>query len=253
MAERERPGEASQASTDAPSASDWSVDGGTSGHHSGVPADGLGDTVVRIPRIGATTPRPGRPGPALPSTRKPKSTGGSVPPNSTAAAATAAGSGAPTVVGPAVAPVGGAAASGVKVPVPADSAKAGKSFVRHTRKARLRLSRVDPWSVLKTVFLFSVSFGVMGWVATYLLWQVLLSSGLFEALNGAIGQLVAGPSNAEGFRIEDYVSANKVLGVAALLAVINTVIATALGTLGAFLYNLSANMLGGLELTLAED
>jgi hypothetical protein len=31
------------------------------------------------------------------------------------------------------------------------------------------------------------------------------------------------------------------------------VISTALGTLTAFLYNLSANILGGLELTLAED
>jgi uncharacterized membrane protein YvlD (DUF360 family) len=93
----------------------------------------------------------------------------------------------------------------------------------------------------------------MGWVATYLLWQVLLASGLFDALNNAVAEIMSSPSNAEGFRIEDYVSANKVLGVAALLAVINTVITTALGTLGAFLYNLSANILGGLELTLAED
>ncbi|WP_198018364.1 DUF3566 domain-containing protein, partial [Sedimentibacter sp. B4] len=50
-----------------------------------------------------------------------------------------------------------------------------------------------------------------------------------------------------------YISTNKVLGVTALLAVINVVISTALGTLTAFLYNLSANILGGLELTLAED
>ena len=43
------------------------------------------------------------------------------------------------------------------------------------------------------------------------------------------------------------------LGITALVAVINVVITTALGTLAAFLYNLSANILGGLELTLAED
>ena len=61
------------------------------------------------------------------------------------------------------------------------------------------------------------------------------------------------PSATEGFRIVDYRGADVLLGVAAVLAVINTVITTALGTLGAFLYNLSANILGGLELTLAED
>ncbi|MGB4892122.1 MAG: DUF3566 domain-containing protein, partial [Propionicimonas sp.] len=55
------------------------------------------------------------------------------------------------------------------------------------------------------------------------------------------------------WRIEDYLSANKVLGVTALVAVINVVLLTALGTLFAFLYNLSATILGGLELTLAED
>ena len=139
-------------------------------------------------------------------------------------------------------------------PVPATNAKpSGKPAVRRTRKARLRVARVDPWSMMKTVFLFSVSFGIMGWVATYLLWQVLLASGLFDTVNNLIAEVLSNPSNTEGFRVEDYVSANKVLGVAALLAVINTVITTALGTLGAFLYNLSANILGGLELTLAED
>jgi hypothetical protein len=131
--------------------------------------------------------------------------------------------------------------------------KQAPGVARRTRKARLRVARVDPWSVMKTVFLFSIAFGIMSWVATYLLWQVLLASGLFAAINDAIVTIISSPNNTEGWRIEDYLSANKVLGVTALLAVINVVITTALGTLGAFLYNLSANILGGLELTLAED
>lgn len=135
----------------------------------------------------------------------------------------------------------------------AGAPKPATGTARRTRKARLRVARVDPWSVMKTVFLFSIAFGVMSWVATYLLWQVLLSSGLFAAINDAIITIISSPNNTEAWRIEDYLSANKVLGVTALLAVINVVISTALGTLGAFLYNLSANILGGLELTLAED
>ena len=41
-----------------------------------------------------------------------------------------------------------------------------RSLARRTRKARLRLSRIDPWSVMKTSFLFSVAFGIMFWFAT---------------------------------------------------------------------------------------
>ena len=38
-----------------------------------------------------------------------------------------------------------------------------------------------------------------------------------------------------------------------VIAVIDVVLATALATLGAFIYNLSAGFVGGVELTLAED
>ncbi|MBU4206627.1 MAG: DUF3566 domain-containing protein [Actinobacteria bacterium] len=187
----------------------------------------------------APSPRPPtatQPMPPVPSMAMPRpAAGGVLPPTATPGAVPVA-----SVVGRPVAPA----------PRPAGAPAAA---ARRTRKARLRVARVDPWSVMKTVFLFSIAFGVMAWVATYLLWQILLASGLFAAINDAIITIISSPNNTEGWRIEDYLSANKVLGVTALLAVINVVITTALGTLGAFLYNLSANILGGLELTLAED
>ena len=121
------------------------------------------------------------------------------------------------------------------------------------RRARLRISRVDPWSVMKTSFLFSVAFGIMFWFATYVVWSVIGASGLFDAVNSILQSLLSNPNDQTQIRIEDFVNTNKVLGVAALIAVINVVLLTAIGTLTAFLYNLSANILGGLELTLAED
>ena len=124
---------------------------------------------------------------------------------------------------------------------------------RRTRKARLRVARIDPWSVMKTSFLFSVAFGIMFWVATYVIWSVIGASGLFDAMNQFLQELLSSPNDQTPLRIEDFVNTNKVLGVAALIAVVNVVLLTALGTLTAFLYNLSANILGGLELTLAED
>jgi Transmembrane domain of unknown function (DUF3566) len=84
-------------------------------------------------------------------------------------------------------------------------------------------------------------------------WSVIGASGLFDALNSILQNLLSNPNDQSQIRIEDFVNTNKVLGVAALIAVINVVLLTAIGTLTAFLYNLSANILGGLELTLAED
>jgi hypothetical protein len=46
---------------------------------------------------------------------------------------------------------------------------------------------------------------------------------------------------------------SKVMGITMLVASVDVVFITALATLGAFIYNLSASLLGGIEVTLAED
>ncbi len=122
-----------------------------------------------------------------------------------------------------------------------------------TRRARLRISRVDPWSVMKTSFLFSIALGIMSWVAVYVVWTIIGASGMFEAINQALTMVLASPQDQTQIRIEQFINTNKVMGITALIGVLNVVILTALGTIFAFLYNLSANILGGLELTLAED
>jgi len=124
---------------------------------------------------------------------------------------------------------------------------------RRTRRARLRVSRLDPWSVMKTAFLFSIAFGIMMWIAVYVVWTVIGASGLIDTLNGLLTSVLASANDQSAVRIEDYVNTNKIMGVTALIAVINVVLLTALATVLTFLYNLSANILGGLELTLAED
>jgi hypothetical protein len=43
------------------------------------------------------------------------------------------------------------------------------------------------------------------------------------------------------------------MGFTMIVAVVDVVLITAIATLGAFLYNLAATLLGGLEVTLAED
>jgi hypothetical protein len=156
------------------------------------------------------------------------------------------------VIGPVDAPLGQDYQPGhAQAHAAAQKAKVGTP--RRTRKARLRLSRLDPWSVMKTSFLFSIAAGIMLVVAVYVVWTVIGSSGLFDSVNDIIKSVVSTPNDTTPFRVEEYVNTQKVLGVAALLACVDVIIFTALATLGSFLYNLAATMLGGLEITLAED
>lgn len=120
------------------------------------------------------------------------------------------------------------------------------------RKARLRLLRVDPWSVMKTAFLLSVALGITLFVAVAVLWSVLDAAGVFSSVDEIVTDMTASDSSS-GIDINQYVELSRVLGFTTLIAVVDVVLLTALATLGAFLYNLSASLLGGLELTLAED
>ena len=43
------------------------------------------------------------------------------------------------------------------------------------------------------------------------------------------------------------------MGITMLISAIDVVLLTALATLGAFIYNMAAALLGGIEITLAED
>ena len=51
----------------------------------------------------------------------------------------------------------------------------------------------------------------------------------------------------------DYVGLSRVLSITVLLAGVNAILMTALATLGAFMYNMAASLVGGLHVTFTED
>lgn len=106
---------------------------------------------------------------------------------------------------------------------------------------------------MKTAFLFSIAGAVIVVIATSLVWSVLEVSGLFNHINTILAPFLEAPGETEQFDIKRYVDFKRVFGGAVLLAAINVAIITALATLGAFLYNLASSLIGGLEVTLAED
>jgi hypothetical protein len=123
---------------------------------------------------------------------------------------------------------------------------------RGPRRARLRLTRVDPWSVMKTSFLLAIAFGIVTVVAVAMIWNVLDSAGVFDSVNQTVRDVVDDQSTAT-FDVRDYVGTDRVVGFTMLVAAVDVVLLTAIATLGAFLYNMAAALLGGVEVTLAED
>ncbi|WP_443022584.1 DUF3566 domain-containing protein [Sinomonas sp.] len=138
-------------------------------------------------------------------------------------------------------PLGGAPTQGLVRPAP----KAKQ------RRARLLVSKVDPWSVLKMAFLLSVALGIVTVVASIVLWTVLDITGIFDKINGLLGQ-VAG-SESGGFDLRKVASLGQVASFATIIAVVNVVLLTALSMLTAVLYNLASALVGGIGVTLTDD
>lgn len=126
------------------------------------------------------------------------------------------------------------------------------SPARGPRRARLRLTRIDPWSVMKTAFLLSVALGIVMIVAVAIVWGVLSAAGVWDSVNRTVEDIVGNDSTST-FNVKDYVGTTRVLGFTMVIAVMDVVLLTAVATLGAFLYNMAAALIGGIEVTLAED
>jgi nitrogen fixation-related uncharacterized protein len=140
------------------------------------------------------------------------------------------------------------------VPEVASPAAAARPVGRRgPRKARLVLGRVDPWSVMKLSFLLSIALAIVALVAMAVLWSVLDSMGVFDSVSRTVESVTRDRDTDAGFDILSYVGFERVMTMTALLSAINVVLMTALCTLGAFLYNLAASLVGGLHVTLTED
>jgi len=132
------------------------------------------------------------------------------------------------------------------------AAKKAAGKARPPRRARLRLTRVDPWSVMKTSFLLSIAFGIVTVVSVLMVWSVLGAAGVWDSINSSVSAVLSSDGEST-FNIEDYVGTSRILGFTVLVAAVDVLLLTAIATLGAFLYNMAAALLGGIEVTLAED
>ncbi|MFC5996129.1 DUF3566 domain-containing protein [Pseudonocardia hispaniensis] len=119
---------------------------------------------------------------------------------------------------------------------------------RPPRQAALQLKRLDPWSVLKLAAVLAVVLFFIWLVAVGVLYGILGGMGVWDRLNGTYADLVSGETHSGSTLI----SAGPVLGFAAVVGAINSLLFAVALTIGAFIYNVSADLVGGIEVTLSE-
>jgi hypothetical protein len=122
--------------------------------------------------------------------------------------------------------------------------------VRVPRRTSLQLQRLDPWSVLKISLVLSVCGFLVWMVAVGTLYGVLAGMGVWDQLNGTYSDLTSA-NNAQGAGSE-LISGGRVFGVSMVIGLVNIVLMTALATVGSLVYNIAADLVGGIEVTLSE-
>ncbi len=118
------------------------------------------------------------------------------------------------------------------------------------RKVRLAIARIDPWSVMKLAFLLSVAAGIMIVVAAWVFWYAMNDLGVFTSIDEMIKEIV-GPESE--INLLQFVERDRIIALATIVAVVDVVLMTALATIGAFLFNVTAALVGGINLTLTDD
>ena len=114
-------------------------------------------------------------------------------------------------------------------------------------RASMQIRRIDPWSTLKVSAVLSVALFFVWMIAVAFLYLVLGGMGVWSKLNSNVGDLLNNTSGSA-----ELVSSGTIFGGAVLIGLVNIVLLTAAATIGAFIYNLTTDLIGGVEVTLAD-
>ena len=150
--------------------------------------------------------------------------------------------------------VAGSAASGQRPGTPAATARrpmtvgTAPAARRPGRRARLTVKRIDPWSTLKFSFIYGLAGMVVLIVAVVVLYAIVDAMGVIDSLRSFFNTVESNDNQG----ITRWFGFGRVMLVTVIVGMVNVVLFTAFATLTAFIYNVCTDIVGGVEVTLAE-
>ena len=111
------------------------------------------------------------------------------------------------------------------------------------RRVRRIIRKIDPWTVLKVSFVLNLIAGLIWTLGIWVAWSIAVQRGIpddfvefFDRLTIAVT-----PDGELYFR------------VIVMMAIVGVILFTAMATLGAILYNLISDVVGGVEIIMLEE
>ncbi|KAA0233377.1 MAG: hypothetical protein JJLCMIEE_02858 [Acidimicrobiales bacterium] len=113
------------------------------------------------------------------------------------------------------------------------------------KKVRRLVRHIDPWSVLKLSLLFFICVWVIFMIAGVMLWSVAVTSGTITNVENFVEELLALP--------EFQFDADLLFRRGALIGLIMVLGSTGAVVLGAVIFNLISDLIGGVWITVIEE
>ncbi len=111
------------------------------------------------------------------------------------------------------------------------------------RRVRRIIRKVDPWTVLKASFVFNAIMGLVFVLGMWVMWSLVLQKGIPDRIVDLF----------DAVTIELTIDGPLYFRITVLLAIIGVIGMTAFMTLGAVIYNLISDLVGGVEVTVLEE
>ncbi len=113
-------------------------------------------------------------------------------------------------------------------------------------RRKLTLKRVDPWSVLKFGFVVNIALLLVGLLGFWILWTVIGRLGLVDQFCDSVGSIVLDLQECS-------LNGGNIFRTLLLIGLLGVVVQTGIMVFGAFLYNLIADLTGGLGFTFFDE
>ena len=113
-------------------------------------------------------------------------------------------------------------------------------------RRRLTLKRVDPWSVLKFGFVINIALMLVAMLGLWILWIVIGRLGLVDQFCDSVGSIVLDLQECS-------INGGNIFRTLLVLGLLGVVVQTGLMVFGAFLYNLIADLTGGLGFSFLDE